>query len=168
MCTKKQKTSAALDTLRLLQECWPLVFPVSGQQLKPWSIGILDDLMNKLNERQSNKIERRTISIALRMYQARHRYAYLTTLATDSVRYDLDGRAVGEITPGHKQWARNSLREIQKRQEAAMRKAEAEEKIRRQIAHQDRMRQQKEDAAARKAEKRKRAHHSGIKPPVVI
>lgn len=140
----QQDRDVALDILQLLQERWPRVFPKSGSVLRPWKIGLLGDLSAILPD-----VDRRNLNVAMKIYQARHRYHYLIALAAGGARYDLAGSDAGVVAPGHQQWAQNALRSIENKQQAALIKCQVHEKVLRQAAHRERMRQQQEEALAR-------------------
>lgn len=97
--------------LEALAARWPVAFPRDPTKLRPWAIGLHEDLV-----KQGLGFSRQLLRLALKHVTKTD--GYLTALAAGGPRYDLDGNARGEVTEEQKASAVTRLAELRANQES--------------------------------------------------
>jgi len=106
---KKWSSDKVKEVQRWLIKRWPDCFK-QGPDLRPLSLQIHKDL---LKYREENPLlSGRVLNEVLKRHTTS--YGYLYGLAKHEKRYDLDGKPVGEVSPEHRDRARNTLKSKQK------------------------------------------------------
>ena len=100
----------AQDTLAVLRELFPKVFPIRRSEIRPLKIGVHRDLMAALGEDLEPAIR-----AALRYYTRWHHYQRALTLY--KARFGLDGLPAGEVTEEHQNTARLNVERYRKKAE---------------------------------------------------
>ena len=81
---------------------WPKAFPEDTSQVRPWAIGVTNDIFKSGLPHSKNLIR-----AALKLIAKTE--VYLKALAAGGPRYDLDGNARGEVSEDHKAEAAKML-----------------------------------------------------------
>lgn len=127
--TSKQTTTAKVpssgqgpsELLALLQATYAVF-----REGKALALGIHKAILTRQPE-----LDRNALRQALKVHTASTRY--LKALATETDRFDLDGRVEGVVTAEHRDLAAATLRErLRKRKETQVKQARADEDVRRQ------------------------------------
>ncbi len=106
---KKWSSEKVKEVQRWLIKRWPESF-AQGPDLRPLSLKIHKDLLKYRDE--NPLLSGRVLHEVLNRHTSS--YGYLYGLSKHAKRYDLDGKPVGDVSPEHQSWARNTLKAKQK------------------------------------------------------
>lgn len=84
----------AKPVLEALSARWPAIFPADPAQVRPWAVGLFEQLAA-----QHTEYSRVLLRTALDLVASSE--AYQAALARGGPRYDLDGQPKGEVSPDH-------------------------------------------------------------------
>lgn len=122
---KKWSSEKVKEVQRWLKKRWPESF-APGPDLRPLSLQVHKEVLQHREEYP--QLSGRVVREVLKRHTTS--YGYLYGLVKNNKRYDLNGNAVGEVAPEHREWARAALKAKQK--EAQRIRKEARQLLRQQ------------------------------------
>jgi hypothetical protein len=99
-----QRKERLVAVIKQLEERWPSTFSRRKADIRPWSLDIHLEI-----HQADPSLPKRTIQHALKLWQHRHRKAYLKKLVRGGPRYDLQGNTKGEVTEREREEAKRQL-----------------------------------------------------------
>jgi ProP effector len=115
---RKRRRSEILEILRTR---WPQTFPRDFRQLRPWAIGIAQDVVRLLPEQPPLSVRD-----AIGIYRLLATPSYCRALLQGGSRYDLDGNPRGEVTPEDQERAQRDLQAWHDRRKERQKRLAAE------------------------------------------
>jgi sRNA-binding protein len=106
--TRKQREAhARSELLAVLRERWPQTFPADFRQVKPFALGIHQEILRALPDTNPYLLRR-----AIHFYQRGGKGAYWRAILEGGSRYTLDGTPNGEVTAQDKEHATQELARV--------------------------------------------------------
>ena len=121
---KKWSSDKVKEVQRWIIKRWPDSF-TQGPDLRPLSLQVHKDLLKYRDE--NPLLSGRVLREVLKRHTTS--YGYLYGLSKHDKRYDLDGKPVGDVSPEHREWARNTLKLKQKEAQRIRKEARKQGKL---------------------------------------
>jgi len=126
---KKWSSDKVKEVQRWMIKRWPDSF-TQGPDLRPLSLQVHKDLLKYRDE--NPLLSGRVLREVLKRHTTS--YGYLYGLSKHNKRYDLEGKPVGDVSPEHREWARNTLKLKQKEAQRIRKEARKNPKQQRKLS----------------------------------